>query len=242
MLKVGKLLLGPVAAAILLLWPGPAIHADRAEIAPLKDNTIYSEAHAESNGSGHHMFTGRSRAGDIRRAVIAFDVAGEIPRGSIITGAKLRMNLSRAGAGASRTVSLHRLLADWGESASNAPGRDNSGAPATSNDATWVQRFFPATPWRRAGGDFAAVESAGLAIGPIGNYVWTAPPQVIADVQTWLDDPLINFGWILIGAESANSTSIRFDSKEHPREENHPLLLIEFMPPDAEKLLIGYED
>jgi hypothetical protein len=242
MLKAGRLLLGPLAAAIWILCPGPDIRADRAEIAPLKDNTIYSEAHSESNGSGHHMFAGKSRAGDIRRAVIAFDVTAEIPPGSIITGARLRMNLSRAGADASRTVSLHRLLADWGEAASEAPGRDHSGAPATSNDATWVQRFFPATPWRRAGGDFAAVESAGLAIGPIGNYVWTATPQVIADVQSWLDDPPINFGWIMIGVESANSTSIRFDSKDHPREENRPLLLIEFMPPEAEKLLVGYED
>jgi hypothetical protein len=234
--------LWPFAAAASILLLEPDVRCESASIPPLKDNTIYSEAHSESNGSGHHMFTGKSRAGDIRRAVIAFDVAGEIPPGSIITGAKLRMNLSRAGADAGRTVSLHRLLTDWGEAASEAPGRDHSGAPATSNDATWVQRFFPATPWRRAGGDFAAVESAGLAIGPIGNYVWTATPQVIGDVQAWLDDPLINFGWIMIGVESANSTSIRFDSKDHPREASRPLLLIEFMPPEAEELLIGYED
>jgi len=226
--RVRKLRLLAAAASLLLL--GFPARGENAYIAPFKDNTLYSEAHSESNGSGYYMFAGRNRAGDIRRAVIAFDIAGELPRGSIITGMKLRMNLSRAGVDASRTVSLHRLLADWGESASDAPGRDHSGAPATSDDATWVQRFFPATPWRRAGGDFAAVASAGLAIGPLGSYVWTSTPQMIGDIQTWLDYPLTNFGWILIGAEAARSTSVRFDSKEHPREENRTLLMIEFIP------------
>jgi hypothetical protein len=226
---IGKL--WPLAAVAALTVAEPPVKADTAYVMPTKDNTLYSEAHAESNGAGYNMFAGRTRSGDIRRAVIAFDIAEDIPQGSTITNARLHLSLSRAGVNAGRTVSLYRLLNDWGESISAASGRDEGGgAPATTNDATWVQRFFPQTPWRRAGGDFADVASAEFGIGPLGRYVWTTP-RMIADVQRWLDLPATDFGWILIGDESVRSSSVRFDTREHRRKENRPMLEIEFMPP-----------
>ena len=52
----------------------------------------------------------------------------------------------------------------------------------------------------------------------------------MADVQTWLDDPTTNFGWMLIGqAEEANFTARRFAS--HEDTGRAPYLVIDYVPP-----------
>src|ERR1700751_5728611 len=86
-------------------------------IMPSKDNTLYEFDPAEgdhSNGAGFHFFAGENGEGELRRGVLAFDVAGTIPAGSTITAVSLSMNMSMTSAGA-ETVELHKLLADWGE-------------------------------------------------------------------------------------------------------------------------------
>ena len=35
-----------------------------------------------------------------------------------------------------------------------------------------------------------------------------------ADVQSWLDDPASNFGWLVLGDESEIPTAKRFDTRE----------------------------
>jgi hypothetical protein len=92
-------------------------------IIPSKDNTLYEYDPAEgdhSNGAGFHFFAGENGMGELRRGVLAFDIAGTIPAGSTITAVSLTMNMSMTPAGA-LTVELHKLLADWGEGTSHAP-------------------------------------------------------------------------------------------------------------------------
>jgi len=113
-------------------------------ITSTKDNTLYEYDPAEgdhSNGAGFHFFAGENGMGELRRGVIAFDVAGTIPAGSTIIAVTLTMNMSMTHAGP-ETVELHKLLADWGEGTSHAPMGEGDGAPATPNDATWRHRFF----------------------------------------------------------------------------------------------------
>jgi len=68
-----------------------------------------------------------------------------------------------------------RLLADWGEGTSNATGGlgEGGGGPATTNDATWVHRFYSTQLWNTPGGDFAAAASATTTVSDIGNYSWS---------------------------------------------------------------------
>ncbi len=54
---------------------------------------------------------------------------------------------------------------------------------------------------------------------------------MVADVQGWLDDPASNFGWLLQGNESANSTAKRFDTRESMISSNKPALSIDFTAP-----------
>jgi len=161
---------------------------------------------------------------ELRRGVLAFDIAGSIPPGSTITAVSLSLNMSRTLLETARTVELHKLLADWGEGTSHAPGEEGDGAPATTNDATWRHRFFDTIFWAMQGGDFSATVSASQVVGPVGQYTWSSA-QMVADVQSWLDNPSSNFGWLVLGDESTNATSKRFDTRESA---SPPVLTIEF--------------
>ncbi len=215
-LTVGLIFIGAGLASALTI-----------SIMPSKDNTLYEYDPAEgdhSNGAGFHFFAGETAMGELRRGVLAFDIAGSIPPGSTITAVSLSLNMSRTLLETARTVELHKLLADWGEGTSHAPGEEGDGAPATTNDATWRHRFFDTIFWAMQGGDFSATVSASQVVGPVGQYTWSSA-QMVADVQSWLDNPSSNFGWLVLGDESTNATSKRFDTRESA---SPPVLTIEY--------------
>jgi hypothetical protein len=198
-------------------------------IFPSKDNTLYDYDPAEgdrSNALGNHFFTGANSAGELRRGVLAFDIAGSIPPGSTITAVTLSMNMSRTPLDTARTIELHKLFADWGEGTSHASGEEGDGAPATQNDTTWRHRFFDTIFWNTQGGDFSATVSATHSVGPIGQYTWSSA-QMVVDVQSWLDNPSSNFGWLVLGDESDVATVKRFDTRESA---SPPVLTIQFIP------------
>src|SRR6266702_6768218 len=175
--------------------------ADTININPSKDNTLYEYIPADgdrSNALGNHFFTGETAVGELRRGVIAFDITGNVPAGSTITGVTLSMHVSRVPNNTGRTVELHRLLAAWGEGTSQGSGEEGIGPPATPSDATWRHRFFDTIFWTTQGGDFSATVSASQSVGAIGVYTWSSA-QMTADVQSWLDDPANNFGWLVLG-------------------------------------------
>jgi hypothetical protein len=142
------------------------------------------------------------------------------------------MNMSKTISGP-HTVSLHRLTADWGEGTSHASGDEGGGATSTTGDATWTHRSFNSETWQQAGGDFVAQASASALVNEIRSYTWGSTAEMVADVQAWVDDPATNFGWILIGNESANATSKRFDSSENPTTANRPSLVVTYASPVA---------
>jgi len=132
------------------------------------------------------------------------------------------MNMSMTALDTARVIELHKLLADWGEGTSQATGEEGQGAP---NDATWRHRFFDTIFWTNEGGDFFATVSASRSVGPIGQYTWSSA-QMIADVQSWPDNPASNFGWLVLGDESTILTSKRFDTRETA---NPPVLTIQYI-------------
>ena len=212
--------------------PTPIPEPMAISLSPSKDNTLYETiSGTTSNGAGQFLFAGVTNGGEIRRAVIAFDVVGAIPSGSTITSVNLTLQMSRTQAG-SETVQLHKLLADWGQGTSDTFGTEGSGTTATSGDATWVHRFFDTDTWQTPGGDFPPTVSASALVSGIASYTWNSTTQLVADVQGWLDTPSGNFGWVLQGNESRIQTAKRFDSMENGTEANRPVLTIEFIPPN----------
>jgi hypothetical protein len=111
-----------------------------------KDNTLFeSESNTLSNGAGSFIFAGRTAAknggGLIRRALLHFNIAENIPASSTIDSVKLTLHMSKTTAG-DVSLSLHRVLHDWGEGSSNTSANEGGGADATADDATWDYAFF----------------------------------------------------------------------------------------------------
>ncbi len=209
---------------------GDPIIADKvAIIRPTKDNTLYENAAGSiSNGSGEHFFAGRTGMGAIRRGVVAFDIARSIPAGGRVTSATLTLHESREPAlGGPESVELHRVLADWGEGTSDAPANEGGGTAATPGDATWIHRFSDTVLWSSPGGDFSQTVSASQAVDAPGFYSWSGP-GLVTDVQSWLDNPQDNFGWVLIGNESVAQTAKRFDTRENTETSFRPGLSVTY--------------
>jgi hypothetical protein len=220
-----------IALGLLLVGSLPKTLA--AEVVVLdasKDNTLFeASSNFPSNGIGAGLFSGLTFIDqELRRGLIAFDVATALPAGATVTAVQLEMNVSRALAG-THSSSLHRLTSDWGEGNSNSTERGGGmGAPADQNDATWEHMFFDTQTWTTPGGDFVATPSATTDISAEGPVVWASTPQMVDDVQRWLDTPASNFGWILITQEGTAGSAKRFDSREHPVAGFRPSLTVTY--------------
>jgi hypothetical protein len=201
-----------------------------------RDSTLIESPKGElSGGMSPSIFVGRTgqAVGSVRRGLMAFDVAGAIPPGARITSVKLTLNMKLgAGGGSPAQVSLHRVLADWGEGKASAGGR---GAPAVAGDVTWIHTFYPKTMWTKPGGDYVADESAAQAVAGVGTYTWGSTPRMVADVQGWLDSPKKSFGWLLVGDETQGATAKVFQSLQSEDAEARPKLTVTFTLPTGQR-------
>lgn len=226
--------IGARSSLQLVLFMAVAAGAEVVTLSPMKDNTLYqSDDGSLSNGAGEYIFAGRTNQEadiSIRRGLLAFDLTGQVPAGSTIVNVTLTLHLSQTIAGPA-SMTLTRVLADWGESTSKASGGEGAGAPAEDGDATWIQRFHDPnspSPWQEAGGDFAPTPSAVQTVETEEFNTWGPTEKMAADVQGWLDVPSSNFGWALIGSERRGQTAKRFDSRENSAPGQRPQLLIDF--------------
>lgn len=210
----------------------PTIATESISVSPSLDNTLFEdETGALSNGAGPHFVVGTSGDLAVRRGLLAFDVASVIPGGSIIEEVELQLHLSAApDPPDTRMITIHRLVRPWGEGTSVS--NDGTGAPSTAGDATWLHAIYPGSFWTTPGGDFEETAIAYGQVQGVGDYVWS-DPTMAADVQSWLDQPVLAWGWLLQNEEDDPTTARRFDSREHPIAANRPVLVVRFTPPTA---------
>lgn len=200
-----------------MFFSAPA-HADTVQFAPLRDTTLHSDDPNASNGAGPVFFAGRTNrgAGALRRALVYFDIT-LVPAGSTITSVSLILNVTREPGTPPLNGTLRRILSSWGEAGSfNSNG---NGAPAQTGDATWSHRFYGAggQTWTTAGGDLTTATSATALFGAVGTTVnFTSTPQLVADVQVWIDQPSTNQGWAILGDEVTVGSATQFASREIP--------------------------
>lgn len=219
-----------LAAAVLIVSLVSTAQADLVVLGAAADNTLIEDFEGDvSSGGSTGMFAGRNNqsSNSRRRGVILFDIAGIIPAGSTINTVTLQLSQSSANTAAT-TVSLHRVLAAWGEGTATTTG--GQGAPAGIGDATWVYSSYNTVAWVTPGGDFAPAASSQTVIAGTGDYQWPSTTSLLADVQSFLDNPAINFGWLLLGEESASQTVKRFSTREEPDEALRPQLIVDYTP------------
>lgn len=194
------------------------------ELAPSKDNMLVEVGDGSlSNGQGR-IFAGSTRRAGLRRALLAFNVAAQIPPGSRITRVSLTLNVSRAITN-SEPMTLHRVTTDWGEGDSNTSA--GTGAVAKAGDATWLHTFFPDLRWTNEGGDFDVAADGTANVGSFGASTFETSASMVARIQGWLDQPATNFGWMLLGNEDRDSSARGIESREAPAD-RRPKLVVEF--------------
>ncbi len=221
----------------LLIWtmavlPSPG---DSVTLVPTADTSIFEKVPDNNLGSSQTLAAGNTATPAPARALIRFNVAGTVPTGSRITSVVLQLPVVRASTFSEpATFALHRLLVDWGEGAKDANLSTGIGTLASEGEATWEARFHTRQSWVDPGGaagmDFAASASASGDITGIQTLVFDSNEALVADVQSWLDDPSTNFGWLLKDQfETTGATARRFASCEHPTEK--PQLRVDFKAP-----------
>lgn len=221
-----------------LAWLGAVLVAASAPAAtlvlgPARDNTLYeSGTGALSNGSGPSLFAGNTAGGDLRRALLAFDL-GSLPAHAELTRVTLTLTLTKTNSSSgTQTMALRRVLRSWGEGSSNAGTPGGTGATAAAGDATWLHAVASTVFWTNPGGDFADTLSARQQVSGPGSYTWESA-QMLADVQRWIADPTANHGWVLTGDEAATGTAKRFASREATTASQRPRLSIEYTLPNT---------
>jgi hypothetical protein len=192
-----------------------------------KDNSIFANNVDNSNGGGAGIFVGTTnmmQSDSLRRGLIEFDVANAVPAGATITAVNLTMYLGQAsGASGVQTIDLHRLTADWGEGTAGnfttSISGTGTGSAASAGDATWNQRFYQQASWTAPGAfdDFVEAISGSTDVAATVDtpYTWLSTPTMASDVQSWLDHPATNDGWILINhTEGVQQTVKAFYSRD----------------------------
>lgn len=220
--------------------------SDTVTLTPAKDATIFEEGPDSAYGNGY-LHVGKTTNGFLRRALIEFDISTHIPAGATIDSVTLTLTVVKTSGSYINGTSgeLYRLDTEWSEGTSGYVDIDGiaSGFPAGEGDCTWraaeINTDASARLWTNEGGDYDATNpSASVNYDDFFLYViepapvsWSGSPQMVSDVQGWLDDPASNHGWILDSED--DYSKLHFGSKESVLENASqlpPTLVIEYTP------------
>ncbi len=224
--------------------------ADEVDIGAEEDATLLGGTDATTNNSlaDPGIFVGTDGDDNPKRGLIEFNIAGAVPTGATITGVTLQLTVGQvAGSGgggsggttAAETISLYDETQAWGQPinfvGATTFGGTGHGAAPDPGDATWNYSFYSSTPWAIAGGDWSSslTDLADASVtGTLTSFTWSSAAMV-ADVQSWLDNPTGNFGWILKNADETGTRTFRaFWSAQGAAANDDPAI--------APELLVSY--
>jgi len=225
-----------VATVACGMLASPRVAGDTLTLQSVADTTLFSIGPDNNLGGAGFFNAGTAGNGYLNRALLRFDLT-IIPSGSQIIGVSLSMDVVREPASDRQNslFSLRRVFVPWGEGI-QVPAEPTSpglGSLAVLGEATWNHRFAGGAPWDmpggRAGTDFSTVLSSTAFVYGIGDPVqFETTPELIADLQHWVDNPGANFGWLMMTeSEDVRRTARSFASRESGFG---PTLTVEFTP------------
>ena len=220
-----------VLALLLLAAGARGLPGATITLSPVADTTLSQASPANNFGGETVLSSGSTDDALANRALLKFDIANFMPSNATIQKVTLTLTVTHSTALQASSFSLHRVLQGWGEGTKAGGG---AGAPATTGEATWDARFYPAPLWSASGGaapgDYVAAPSSTQLVSGETNYVFGSTSNLAANVQSWLTNASSNFGWILISDDEGNfSTSQQFASRED--SSNGPILIIDYTVP-----------
>jgi hypothetical protein len=159
--------------------PTPIQGATLVRLEPDRDLVLHSDFPVKANAKGSYLFIGMTKRRDLRRTLLAFDVAASVPAGATIASARLVLYLSRVAAlGEPLEARVHRATTAREEGPAK-PIRPNegSGAPVNEGDVTWDYIIYETVEW----------DVPGRSISEMPPSTWGSTPLMVADVQQRLD-------------------------------------------------------
>jgi hypothetical protein len=207
--------------AVIGLIGVPMLAAETVTNLPSADTSLFEGTPDGNLGRTTALIVGATANGAIGRALVRFPLAG-IPSGARITSAELRFEVVRVPQ--MRTpepspLDVRRVELPWieGDSSDNLGGQPNPGEP------TWNSRSHGSTAWGEPGGQIGTDVSADIrgtssrSLVGVGSYSVPSTPELVRDVQSWLDDPASNHGWMLMSRfEDRTATARRLGTREEP--------------------------
>ena len=204
----------PCLALAVLALTGIQTYGATANINPSKDSTVAEDFPDNSSGACDSLHAGNTDNSAARRAFMQFDIAGALPPGSVINSVTLDMNVTRGGNHVDSTFTLHPVNAAWVEGPEGCGVRGGGQGEPSAGGVTWnTQPGFGA--------------ASGSTLINSTSPVWSSTAAMVSDVQSWLDSPGTNNGWVLIGDENNPTTTRRFDSREGGTP---PVLVVDYTP------------
>jgi hypothetical protein len=207
---------------------------DSITLHPIADTTLFSNNPTNNFGASTNLIGGETGNLSVGRALLRFDVAGQLPPNAVVQSATLTVTVVLIPPGpVASTFDLRRVLVDWTE----GTGIGLVGSPAKPGEATWDDRVYPSMPWSMPGGaisnEFSEVVGASTLVGTgVGDFTFGPASNLVADVQQWLENPGTNFGWVLLSeSESTPFTLRRFASREQTNAS--PSLFVQYIVPNA---------
>jgi hypothetical protein len=197
----------PLALGFLVIFLSTEAPADSVTLTPNADAELREASALGSFGTGTTMVSGGlgfNSGTTKRRALLRFELADQIPPGATITSVELELAAVSMlpPTPVSSNFGLHRLLRPWSETA-----------------VTWSWTDGPTAPWGAGGAgredDAVSTASATVRVTGLGVYTFASTPELVADVQQWLNDPASNDGWLLRSDTELPFTARHFGTREH---------------------------
>jgi hypothetical protein len=165
---------------------------------------------------------------------VRFDLQGKLPDGAILTNASLTFHTTKIRNDQPVRVNLHRMNLSWNEGIGGKGATTGAGDQALAGESSWKSRIAPNVPWSAPGAsaptDFSPELSATSTAGDIGAFTFQSTPQLLTDIQGWLQNPASNFGWIAFcEPDGPNGSAKRIGTREDV--ETAPSLLLEYEIP-----------
>ena len=183
----------------------------------VSDSYIVENMPDSNFGGSPQIRVGDKGAGKITRGVILFNLS-DIPAGVKIISANLSLNFFNAlgpNPDANRTHLIHRVQ--------QTPARN-----WTELGVTW--NSYDGNNWTTAGGDFnaTATDSQTFDVSSLNTFIIF---NVTSDVQSFVDNQSLNFGWIIKDQNESAGLKGRADyaSNENPNESIRTKLEVSFV-------------
>lgn len=212
------------------------------DLIPVADTSLFQIGPDNNMGANTSGVIGTTEGGDPGRMLVRFDLESKIPTNAILKSASLTLRATKVRNASSLPVAMHRMQVAWVEGTGGNGSPTGAGEQAANGETTWTHRSHPDVAWSASGAaapvDFLEDPSGTSTANGVAAFTFDSNPNLLSDLTHWIQNPALNFGWILLAPGTpAPGSAKRIGTRESL--DDAPVLHVEFdMPKPAEPLVV----